>query len=84
VPGGRGLRHIEYGNEVANAQFSTSKQIQNPQPSPVGKRPKNRFYLRLKGSSFHIRLCEYTLWAESGQGQAKDECGGAIITLPCL
>jgi hypothetical protein len=59
VPGGGGLRNLQYGNEVADAQFAALKQIENPQPSSVGECPKNRLGLRLSRLGFHIRLYEY-------------------------
>ena len=67
VPGGRGLRDIQYGNKMADAQFSTLKQIENPQPSSVGQCAKNRLRLGLGSLGLHIRLHEYIGCPPSGQ-----------------
>jgi hypothetical protein len=67
VTGSCGLRDIQYGNDVADAQFSPLKQIENPQPSSVGECPKNGFGLRLSRLGLHIRLSKYIGLPGAGQ-----------------
>ena len=67
VPRGGGLRNIQNGHDMANAQFAALEQVENPQSSSVGKCPKNRLRLRLSSLGFHIRLHEYIGWLSSGQ-----------------
>ena len=67
VPGGGRLRHIQYVNQFTDAQFSALEQIENPQPSSVGKCPKNRLGLGLSRLGYHIRLHEYIGCLPSGQ-----------------
>jgi hypothetical protein len=67
VPGGGGLRDIQYVNQFTDAQFAALEQIENPQPSSVGKCPKNRLGLGLSSFGLHIRLSEYIGFPSSGQ-----------------
>ena len=68
VPRGRGLRHTQHSNEVANTQLSTAEQIQNPQPCLVRERPKDRLDRNWCGSCFHIRLRECSHSEKTCQG----------------
>jgi hypothetical protein len=46
MPRHGGLRAVQYGDNMANADLAAPEQIENPQPGSVGDGPKNLRDLR--------------------------------------
>jgi hypothetical protein len=48
-----GLRNMQYIHEIAHAQFPVEQQVQNSQPSAVGKSAKHQINLRFRHGSVY-------------------------------
>lgn len=58
MPGRRGLGHTENAHKVTDAQFLSSKQVENAEPCPVRDGSKHQVNGRL-GHLNYIRLSDY-------------------------
>ncbi len=54
------LWQVEDSDQIADAELPLAQQIEDPQPRPVGQRPKGPTDIELFERSAHIRLREYS------------------------